>query len=402
MGINANGLCNLVNRKTPAMHECPWCGRKNLNVYAYCQGCGRGFGGPGEVAPEHMLTAEHLGDWLAGGLPGTVKETPAFWPVASALCALALGGALLWATAENSHPFANPFLGVVIAMTALVLGSWWVSRRVVERGANAGAPKLAKRYTQVLRVTLPAGSDAKEAAADYAPKVAAARLSGLMRVTAVGTEPASELPIVTLGLSWGDESAMATEDKVVELLQSFAGDEATVHAFPRQQVAVVDPPRVRMGFGALATFTSALLLGGVLLSATYAGMSGTGGGGGPVAPPVGFDGTIIARNIAWVQTRFEAPPATEITIRVDNRDAGVPHNIAFYQADTPTGPFLTGCTAGCTTDEARTELEAGPVIQELTFITPGPGTYAYMCEIHPNTMTGVMVVAEGADIPGAQ
>lgn len=387
------------------MHECPWCGRKNLNVYAYCQGCGRGFSGPGEVAPEHMLTAEHLGDWLAGGLPGTVKETPAFWPVASALCAIALGAALLWATGDDPHAFARPFLGVVIAMTALVLGSWWVSRRVVERSVNAGAPKLAKRYTQVLRVTLPAGSDAKAVAAEYAPKVAAAKLAGLMRVTTVGTEPGAELSMVTLGLSWGDESSMASEDKVVELLQSLAGEEATIHAFPRQQVAVVDPPRVRMGFGALATFTSALLLGGVLLSATYAGLAGSGGGGGGggVTPPVGFDGTIIARNIAWVQTRFEAPPATEITIRVDNRDTGVPHNIAFYQGETPgEGPFLAGCTSGCATDEVRTELEPGPVIQELTFTTPGAGTYAYMCEIHPNTMTGVMVVAEGADIPGAQ
>ncbi len=25
------------------MKTCPWCGRKNLNVYAYCQSCGRGF-----------------------------------------------------------------------------------------------------------------------------------------------------------------------------------------------------------------------------------------------------------------------------------------------------------------------------------------------------------------------
>jgi len=25
------------------MKTCPWCGRKNLNVYAYCMSCGRGF-----------------------------------------------------------------------------------------------------------------------------------------------------------------------------------------------------------------------------------------------------------------------------------------------------------------------------------------------------------------------
>lgn len=28
------------------MRQCPWCGRQNLNVYAYCQGCGRGFDRP--------------------------------------------------------------------------------------------------------------------------------------------------------------------------------------------------------------------------------------------------------------------------------------------------------------------------------------------------------------------
>ena len=28
------------------MRECPWCHRMNLNVYAYCMSCGRGFDGP--------------------------------------------------------------------------------------------------------------------------------------------------------------------------------------------------------------------------------------------------------------------------------------------------------------------------------------------------------------------
>jgi hypothetical protein len=28
------------------MRDCPWCGRMNLNVYGYCQSCGRGFDGP--------------------------------------------------------------------------------------------------------------------------------------------------------------------------------------------------------------------------------------------------------------------------------------------------------------------------------------------------------------------
>jgi uncharacterized membrane protein YvbJ len=32
------------------MNKCPWCGRENLNVYAYCQSCGRGFDGPEKKA----------------------------------------------------------------------------------------------------------------------------------------------------------------------------------------------------------------------------------------------------------------------------------------------------------------------------------------------------------------
>ena len=30
------------------MRKCPWCGHENLNVYAYCLSCGRGFDGPEE------------------------------------------------------------------------------------------------------------------------------------------------------------------------------------------------------------------------------------------------------------------------------------------------------------------------------------------------------------------
>jgi len=30
------------------MRECPWCHHMNLNVYAYCMQCGRGFDRPAE------------------------------------------------------------------------------------------------------------------------------------------------------------------------------------------------------------------------------------------------------------------------------------------------------------------------------------------------------------------
>ena len=48
------------------MHKCPWCGRENLNVYAYCQSCGRGFEGP-EVKK-------------SPGKPSPLANFKKFWP----------------------------------------------------------------------------------------------------------------------------------------------------------------------------------------------------------------------------------------------------------------------------------------------------------------------------------
>ena len=55
------------------MKECPWCGRQNLNVYAYCQDCGRGFDGPSADSDQkgggfmRKLGVPGLAAWLRGG-----------------------------------------------------------------------------------------------------------------------------------------------------------------------------------------------------------------------------------------------------------------------------------------------------------------------------------------------
>lgn len=43
------------------MRECPWCGRMNLNVYGYCQSCGRGFDGPENPDARHADQATSSG-----------------------------------------------------------------------------------------------------------------------------------------------------------------------------------------------------------------------------------------------------------------------------------------------------------------------------------------------------
>lgn len=79
------------------------------------------------------------------------------------------------------------------------------------------------------------------------------------------------------------------------------------------------------------------------------------------------------------QAVLRAPAGTEITVRYDNQSAHL-HNIAFFAGDTTNDPLV-----------ARTEVEAGPRVQEVTFVTPdAPGTFRYVCEVHPLSMAGIL------------
>jgi len=93
--------------------------------------------------------------------------------------------------------------------------------------------------------------------------------------------------------------------------------------------------------------------------------------------------TIVGENIQFDTDEIVAGPDRQIKIVFDNRDAAIPHNWALYESE-EAALAKTGLIAG-------SPIEAGPLVQDIVFDAPAPGTYYYICDVHPN-MTGELVV----------
>ncbi|HEU0072946.1 MAG TPA: cupredoxin domain-containing protein [Dehalococcoidia bacterium] len=105
-----------------------------------------------------------------------------------------------------------------------------------------------------------------------------------------------------------------------------------------------------------------------------------GPGGGPVGPgPVSV--TIVARNLAFDLSTLTANAGSEFNVTLDNQDAGVLHNVAFYTDRSLSQPVQIG------------ELLTGPATEAISFTAPAaPGTYFFRCDVHPDTMSGAFIV----------
>ena len=84
--------------------------------------------------------------------------------------------------------------------------------------------------------------------------------------------------------------------------------------------------------------------------------------------------TIVAVDVQFEPDELSVPVGS-VDFVIDNQDDGIPHN--FH-------------VEGEGVDET-TELEKGPVTQELTVDFPAAGTYEFICDIHP-AMKGTVEV----------
>jgi plastocyanin len=124
-----------------------------------------------------------------------------------------------------------------------------------------------------------------------------------------------------------------------------------------------------------------LLYGGTQLikSDEVAADTGGGGGGGATGGPAAV--TVIAQNLSFSLKSITVSSGVEVTVTLDNRDAGVLHNIAFYTSRAATTKIFGG------------KLTTGPAVDTEKFTAPStPGTYYFHCDVHPDQMNGTFIV----------
>jgi len=90
------------------------------------------------------------------------------------------------------------------------------------------------------------------------------------------------------------------------------------------------------------------------------------------------DQTVIAQSVlGFAETTMTVPAGVELTVDFQNPDTGVQHNWALY--DPADGSELF-----------KGPIETGPANASFTVPALEAGTYDYVCDIHPQTMTGTL------------
>jgi cytochrome c oxidase subunit 2 len=103
----------------------------------------------------------------------------------------------------------------------------------------------------------------------------------------------------------------------------------------------------------------------------------------PAPPPSGEAAgptlQLSAFNVAYEQADLTAPAGTPFSIEFDNKDNGVPHNVAIHR-DSATGQEVF-----------KGDIFNGPAKRTYDVPALNAGTYAFVCTVHPN-MTGTLTV----------
>ncbi len=109
------------------------------------------------------------------------------------------------------------------------------------------------------------------------------------------------------------------------------------------------------------------------LAANGGGQSGGGSGGGQ---PVSVEASTGAASAGFATKTLNATSGQPITFTFHNNDQGIVHNFAL----TANGKTYA------------TDFKPGPAVTTVDVPALPPGTYSFVCQAHPTTMTGTLTV----------
>ncbi len=355
--------------------------------------------------------------------PGVHLPDPSIWPFVAGIAIMLLTAALVWwARVEDQRSFSGPLLGASAAITLGAVAGWAyedgrMRQKAREQEKHARA---AARRTQVITFAIAEGqleTSVGEGGVIDAIQNAHDDLRGApgfedLRINVSSAEDGPSQVIVETTWSSADDLAAfeGTQRAILDMISQHPDEvlAGSTQTFDMQVVRDTKDTSVRYSLGTAVSLFGALIVGGFAVGAglnLFASEASGEGGGGFVPVDVGpFVDTLTIKASDFSHEEITLPPGVDFTMTLDNQDDSVAHNLIFFQGDVVgvNEPVLEGCISGCDEDgtQVRTALELGIVQQTFTFTTPPPGRYAFWCDVHPDTMIGVLIIEEGAPIPG--
>lgn len=345
------------------------------------------------------MDSHSTGHDAEGESHGIHLPDPSAWPLIIGVASLIAGAALIWWSRDRSSDIAGPLLGVALAAVLISAGGWSYEdgrmRRKAEQGH--GAEPAASRFTQVLTFAVADGqlAAARASGSGVIALIEAMDLHDLegfqdLRIT---VSPADVGPSqVLVETTWkgreGIEAYDATRQTFLDLLTEHPSQlvPGTAQVFDMEVVRDTKDTSFKFGMGAAASLLTSLAVGGFAVGAGLNLFASDAVGGGGEAPAPADPYSIRATDNRFSVSTIEAPPTTEVTFTLVNRGIAK-HNLNFLQAE-----------GGA--EIAKTDLIDGGQTATVTFTTPGEGSYFFVCDVHPDQMTGTFVVRAGAPPPG--
>ncbi|PFG74943.1 cupredoxin domain-containing protein [Tepidiforma thermophila] len=328
---------------------------------------------------------------------------PSIWPLVVGVAALFLGAALIYWSRVDDKTFAGPLLGAAIVSALIAVFGWaYEDGQMRKKAAMGGHGQAAPtRYTQVVTFALAEGKLEQARKSGIIHDLESSDnqlrdLDGFQDLRIIVSPAATGPSQVLVETTWSDREGLATYEETRQTMLDIIArhtDEVvpgTVQVFDMEVIRDTKDVTFRFGTGAAFTVIAGLMLGGFMVGAglnLFASESTGTGGGAPAPTPVDNPFRVIATDNKFDKKEIVAGPNAEITITLVNRGRAK-HNIHFY--DRKGGQTLAPGAEGAIID--------GGMETKVTFVTPGPGEYYFVCDLHPDQMDGIFRVVEGGPV----